>query len=247
VWREALWWVPTAAVVVMTALGLAAAEAAPPYRAKGRWIVALVLLGVVAVGASVWRQQTGWRAFGEETARLRQLAQRLDALGRMLPGGPGKNAGETFDTAAAALRTLNAKIADLKAQIGALKDEARGRTIATDEAAKLVAYLRPFGSQRVVVSCAPDDVEAYTYANRIVTVLKQAGWQASGPEKTAIFGTAAAMGVRLFVRAGVTAPDAAKILVDAFTRFNIPFESGVTPSRAIPDPATTELFVSHKP
>jgi hypothetical protein len=55
------------------------------------------------------------------------------------------------------------------------------------------------------------------------------------------------MGVRLFVHSGAVAPDAAKILIAAFTRFNIPFESGVTPSEAIPDPVTTELFVSHKP
>ena len=36
-------------------------------------------------------------------------------------------------------------------------------------------------------------------------------------------------------------------LLDAFSRFNIPFQSGLTPSEAIPDPATTEIFVSHKP
>ncbi|HTV90420.1 MAG TPA: hypothetical protein VME41_15495 [Stellaceae bacterium] len=246
-WHQALWWVPTASLVVMTALGLAAAETAPPHRTKWRWIGALFVVGVLAVGTSVWQQQSGWRALGDETARLRQLGRRLDALGRMLPAGPGKTADETFDTAAAALRSLNAKVADLQGQIDALKQQARGRTIAPDKAAALAAYLRPFGSHRVVVSCAPDDIEAYDYANRIVNVLKEAGWEASGPEKTAIFGTAAAMGVRLFVKGGVAAPDAAKILIAAFTRFNIPFESGVTPSDAIPDPATTELFVSHKP
>jgi hypothetical protein len=247
VWHEALWWLPTAAVVVMTALGLAAAEAAPPYRARGRWIAAVVVVGIGAVGASVWQQQHGWRALGGETAQLRRLGRRLDALGHMLPAGPGKTADETFDTAAAALRSLDARIADLEHQISALKQQTRGRTIASDKAASLAAYLRPLGSHRVVVSCAPDDIEAYDYANRIVIVLREAGWQASGPEKTAIFGTAAAMGIRLFVRNGVAAPEAAKILIGAFTRFNIPFESGVTPSEAIPDPETTELFVSHKP
>ena len=34
-----------------------------------------------------------------------------------------------------------------------------------------------------------------------------------------------------------------KILLDAFDRFNIPYQSRVTPSRAIPDPETIELFV----
>jgi hypothetical protein len=247
VWHEALWWLPTAAIVVMTALGLAAVEATPFYRAKGRWMAVLVAAGMLATGASVWQQQQGWRALGDETARLRQLGQRLDALGRMLPAGPRRTADETFDTAAAALRSLDAQVADLKRQVKALKAQARDRTITPDKAAAIAAYLRGRGSYRVVVSCAPDNVEAYDYANRIVNVLKEAGWQASGPEKTKMFGTAAAMGVRLFVPSGVTPPAAANILIDAFTRFNIPFESGVTPSHAIPDPATTELFVSHKP
>lgn len=246
-WHKALWWLPTAAVVVMTALGLAAVESAPLYRSKGRWIAALVAVGALAVAASAWQQQRGWGALGDEAGRLRQLGQRLDALGHLLPAGPDRTAKETFDTAAAALRSLNAKVADLGAQVAALKQEKRDRTIAPDKAAAMAAYLRQFGSHRVVVSCAPEDVEAFDYANRIVDVLKAAGWQADGPEKTKIFGTAAAMGVRLFVRGGGVAPDTAKILIDAFTRFNIPFESGVTPGQAIPDPATTELFVSHKP
>jgi hypothetical protein len=108
-------------------------------------------------------------------------------------------------------------------------------------------YLRPFGSHRVVVSCAPDDVEAYAYANQIAAMLRAAGWDAPGVETTTIFAMAPVMGVRLYVRSGVAPPDAAKILIDAFTRFNIPFESGVTPSETIPDPATTELFVTKKP
>jgi hypothetical protein len=41
-------------------------------------------------------------------------------------------------------------------------------------------------------------------------------------------------------------PEAARVLIDAFSRYNIPYQSGITPSDAIPDPATVELFVSRK-
>ena len=85
-----------------------------------------------------------------------------------------------------------------------------------------------------------------TYANQIANVLRSAGWDAHGPETTAIFGDAPAMGIRLYVRSGV-APDTAKILLDAFTRFDIPFKSGTTSNDMIPDNTTVELFVSHKP
>ncbi len=53
------------------------------------------------------------------------------------------------------------------------------------------------------------------------------------------------MGVTLYVRSGA-APDAAKILIDAFGRFNIAYQSGITPVDAIPDPATVELFIGPK-
>jgi hypothetical protein len=143
------------------------------------------------------------------------------------------------------MASLNARIDELQHQIEVLREKSRGRAIDSDTAAKMADYLRPLGSYRVVVSCVPDDVEAFTYANQLANVLRTAGWDALGPETTTIFGTAPAMGITLYVRAGAT-PDAAKLLIDAFARFNIPYKSGVSPSDAIPDPATVELFVGPK-
>jgi hypothetical protein len=127
-----------------------------------------------------------------------------------------------------------------------LREKAKVRSIDNNTAAKLVDYLRQFGSRRAVVSCVPGDPEAFTYANQLTNLLRSAGWDAHGPETTSIFGDAPAMGIRLFVRSGV-APDTAKILLDAFSRFDIPYKSGTTSNDAIPDNTTVELFVSHKP
>ena len=63
----------------------------------------------------------------------------------------------------------------------------------------------------------PNDLEAYTYANQLVTILTMAGWDARGPELT-VAADATAMGVSLYVRDPRTA-DAVKILIDAFNRF----------------------------
>jgi hypothetical protein len=54
------------------------------------------------------------------------------------------------------------------------------------------------------------------------------------------------MGISLYVR-NPAAPDAAKILIDAFSRFNIPYQSAIAENDAIPDAATVELFVAKKP
>jgi hypothetical protein len=232
-------WLPTIAVAVMAALAFVATLAQAPRAAKVPWIATVLVCGALAVAAAAWQQS-------RDLAQLRDLSSHLAALARLLPGGPPANPEETVDSLATSIYSLNARIGDLQAQIETLREKGRTRTIASDTVAKLVDYLRPFGSHRVVVSCVPNDVEAFTYANQIANVLRTAGWDAHGPETTAIFGDAPAMGIRLFVRSGV-APDTAKILLDAFSRFDIPYKSGTTSNDMIPDNTTVELFVSQKP
>lgn len=243
---EALWWLPTAAALLMTALALLAALAQPARPAKSAWLALILLCGVGAVGLSAWQQAGNRAALGEETARLQLLWERLSELGRSIPGGAVASPGETFDTIPAAIRSLNARIAELEEQIRALHEKARRRVIDREGAAEMARYLRRFGSHRVVVSCVPDDVEAFAYASQLAAVLREAGWEAVGPEQTAIHGEAPSMAVRLLVRHPGAPPEAVRALVDAFNRFSIPYRSGLGASDAIPDPATVELFVSRK-
>ena len=245
--EAAPWWLPTASVAALAVLGFLAFARQPWRPSRKYWLAAMLLAGALAIGASAWQQNAGRAALVRETARLDEVWSRLDEVGRLLPAGPGTTPGETFDTVAAALVALNARIKDLESQIVALREKNRTRTIDSDTAAKSAEYLRRFGGHRVVVSCVPDDVEAYTYANQIANMLRASGWEALGPETTTIFGEAAAMGVTLYVRGGGAPPEAAMLVLDAFARFNIPYRSGITPSAAIPDPATVELFVGHKP
>jgi len=248
IWGEAArWWLPTAAVAGLAMLNLAALARQPWRPSKKYWIAALLVGGVLAVGASAWQQKTGGAALSQETARLRGVAARLDELSQLLETPPGTAPDQAFDTVAAAIAALNAKIKDLENQVHALQEKSQTRAIGADTSAQMADYLRPFGNHRAVVSCMPDDVEAYGYANQIANVLRAAGWEALGPETTTIFGEAPAMGITLYVRGGAAPPDAARLLLDAFARFNIPYQSGVASNDAIPDPATVELFVGHKP
>ncbi len=248
IWGEAVrWWLPTAAVAAFAALALVALVRQPWRPSKKYWIAALLLGGILAIGASAWQGRHSRVALSEETARLREVAARLDELGRLLETGPGTTPDQAFDTAAAAIASLNAKIKDLEGQIHALQEKTRSRAIDPDTAVKMAHHLRQFGGHRVVASCAPDDLEAYHYANQIANVLRAAGWEALGPETTTIFGEGPVMGVTLYVRSGAAAPDAARLLIDAFPRFNIPYQSGIASNDAIPDPATVELFVGRKP
>ncbi len=246
-WGEALWWLPSAAVAAVAALAIAAIAMQPLAPRKRYWLAAVLLAGVLGTAASGWQQATSRALLRGETSRLRELMARLDKVGQLLPAVPGAAPDGGFGSVTAGIASLKARIAELENQVRDLKEQARGRTIAADTAVKLAEYLRQAGPHRVVVSCAPDNVEAFDYANQLANVLRSAGWEALGPEKTTIFGEAAAMGIKLYVRGGVTPPDAARLLIDAFTRFNIPYQSGVTPSDAIPDPATVELFVGPKP
>jgi hypothetical protein len=247
IWGEALWWLPTVAVAAIAVFGFVAVVVQPSRPAKKYWLAAMLVGAVLAIGASAWQQAKSRVALGDEMVRLQKLGKRLDELGRLLPMGPGTTPDQTFDTVAATITSLNARIKDLEGQIHALAEKSRARTIDPDTAREMAEYLRPFGSHRVVVSCVPDDVEAYGYANQLANLLRAAGWDALGPETTKIFGEAPAMKILVYVRPGVQPPEAVKLLLDAFARFNIPFQSGITPEAAIPDPATVELFVGHKP
>jgi len=244
---EQLWWLPTAAVAAMAVLGIIAAAAGPRRPARKYWIGLVLVGGALAIGASAWQQAKSRAALDTEAARLRELAGRLDEVGRLLPAAPGGAADTTFGTVTSGIVSLQAKIKDLEDQVRVLQAKSRSRTIDADTATKLAEYLRPLGAHRVVVSCVPDDVEAYGYANQLANVLRTAGWDALGPQNTTIFGEAPGMGIRLYVRGAGSPPEAGKMLIDAFTRFNIPFQSGITPSDAIPDPATVELFIGKKP
>jgi len=237
--QAALAWLPTIAVAAMAAIAFVAALAQAPRAAKIPWIATVLVCGALAIAAAAWQQ-------GRELTQLRDLSTHLGALARLLPGAPPANPEQTVDSLTTSIYTLNSRISDLQNQIDALREKAKVRSIDSDTAAKLEDYLRPFGNHRVVVSCVPGDPEAFTYANQITNVLRTAGWDAHGPETTSIFGDAPAMGIKLYVRSGV-APDTAKILLDAFTRFDIPYKSGTTSNDAIPDNTTVELFVSHKP
>ena len=244
--EEALFWLPTAAVAVVALLALVVALAQPPRLAKAVWLLLALLVGGGAVAATAW-YQTQSRAEGPaQLAQLREVGARIDQVGRDLPAATAPAPADDFDNFGAAVDTLNAKLAALGGRIQALREEKKNREIDAETAAKLSEYLRQFGSARVVVSCLPNDVEAFGYANQITNVLRAAGWDAHGPEETTIFGNAQAMGVVLYVRAGLQAPPAAKVLLDAFAHFNIPYKAGITPSEAIPDPATVELFIGHK-
>ena len=237
-----LFWLPTGAVVLVWLCGLAVALAQPPYPRKRVSVLALAAIGIAAVGVSGWEQgnrfQTG--------TRLDEVWTRLGDI-KGLPALPaGASPEQTVDAVASAIEGLMTRISALQNQLASNQAKSQARSITSENAAKLVDVLRQAGSHRVVVSCVPEDVEAFGYANKIATLLRQAGWDALGPETTTIFGEGSGMGISLYVRSGTAPPEAAKLLVDGFMKANIAYQSGIMPSDAIPDTATVELFVGHK-
>jgi hypothetical protein len=251
-------WVPTAAVVLMVVLAGLGAVLLPERAAVRRdALLVALLIGAAAIAATVWTERRGTQraadqgtlAQQEDTARLtRRLHatwEAFDAAGKTLPPAP-EAAKPAFDTPDEAFAALAGQADALGARIKAFQDGMQPRRIGDETASEMVTYLKPLTHGRVVVSCVPQDDEAYLYANRIATILREAGWEASGPEVTAIFGTAPAPGVSLYVRGGEPT-DTATVLTATFTKFNIPYQAKIAPSDAIPDTETVELFVGKKP
>ena len=220
-------WLPTLFVIFLTAVALTSAGASPTSAASRRmWMASILLFGALALAASVW-----------------QGKRQADATGQIA----GAMASAESNGSADATRVqLVERVETLEKRIKELEEGGYGRSIGADTATKLAEYLRQFGSHRVVVSCASDDLEAYNYANQLVNIFKAAGWDAEGPEATEVFGDVRAVGVNLYVNAD-TGADTARILLDGFGKFNIPYRSRVIPTQAIPDTETVELYVGSIP
>jgi hypothetical protein len=248
---EAARWGPAAPVAFLFAVAVFEALVLPRRLwMKMAWVLAVALCGLTATMVLRAQQQAGDKAVAErqttEVAALRGLWSQWDQLSHSLPPSSADVPEGRFDSLGDALASLSAKVASIADQIAELKAAAKGRSVDAETALKLADYLRQYGSYRVVLSCPPNDLEAYTYANQLANILRAAGWDANGPEATTGPGERPAMGISLYVR-NQTAPGAAKILIDAFGRFNIPYQSGIAEDAVIPDQTTVELYVAKKP
>jgi hypothetical protein len=103
----------------------------------------MILIGSLAIVGAVWQGQ--------------RMVDTSAAL-----------AGTTASPEASNRERNRPSVSDLMKQLKVLEDHIREleaakqvRTITTDNADKLAAYLRQFGNRRVIVSCIPEDIEAY--------------------------------------------------------------------------------------
>lgn len=222
-------WLPILLVIIATAMGLAA-TGSPPATPGGRrsWMAGIILFGLLAVAGSVWQSRSAIDEFAS------------------LSGTTASPWGSTEARNRPTISDLTKQVKALEDRVRELQATKQARMITPETSEKMAAYLKPFGNHRVIVSSIPNHMEAYKYANQILNVFKTANWDAQGPEVTKIFGDIRAPGINIYVN-GDGGSETVKILLDAFTKFNIPFQSRVVPSKAIPDTETVELFIGAQP
>jgi hypothetical protein len=222
-WRSAVaQWLPTLLAVILAAAAMTRAQA-PPVTVVARrfWMAGLLVVGLLGIAGAVWQE----RAAADRLPPFDQLAS-------------------ADDTAAVSRLTHRVKL--LEAQLKERQEGEPTRVMNNDAAAKLTDYLRPFGPRRVIVSCVPDNADAYSDPNQLANALRSAKWDAQGPEETSIFGDIRCRGVNVFVNADDRS-DTGKILLDGFAKSNIAYQPRVTPTGAIPDAETVELFIGAAP
>jgi len=184
-------WLPPLSVIVVTALALTAMES-PLATPNGRrlWMAGILVFGALAIAATVW---VGRRE-GEEALALAGTSAAPQVPPAAL-NGPS-------------VASLNFRIKVLEDRVKELEAGRLARSISQNSADDLASYLKQFGSRRVIVSCIPDDIEAYQYANQLVNILRAANWEAQGPQVTKIFGDIRSPGINIYVN-GDNSSDAA--------------------------------------
>jgi len=222
-------WLPTLLVIVLTALALTAAGSPPAATPNGRrlWMAGIFVCGCLAIASTIWLT----RREGGEIFALAGTSTAPSGLPTALDGSSASS--------------LTFRLKVLEDHVKELEAGRQARSIPQKSADDLALYLKKFGSRRVIVSCIPDDLEAYYYANQLVNIFKAADWEAQGPQITKIFGDVRSPRINVYVN-GDDSSDTDKILLDGFAKFNIPYQSRVTPSGAIPDTESVELFIGTK-
>jgi cell division protein FtsB len=220
-------WLPTLLVIVVNAVALT--EATSPPTTSGRrqvWMAGILAAGAVAIAATVWQ--------GRETVdRVAKANEAIRTVARLSSDDDDQ------------IKQLTDRAKSLEEQVARLKEHTPARVFGAAETQKLTDYLQKFGGRSVVVSCIPNDLEAYAYANQLVSILKAAKWQAEGPELTRIFGDVHSVGINLY--SGPRAPDTAQILAGALTAAGIPYQPRLAPAEAMPASDAVELFVGALP
>jgi hypothetical protein len=223
---SALPWLTVVPVVVLSAVAVTEVRRPPPVAVIGRWqrLGGTIVVGCLAVAGTVWQARE--IGVAQEARVAMRNAVSSQAVQRPIPN-------------------LQEKIKLLEGQVNKLEHLATMRSIAPNIAKNLADFLKQFGGHRIVVSCTPNDVEAYSYATDLINVLKSANWDARGPEVTTIFGNVQAMGINVYDNAA-PGDDTSKILLAGFAKFSIPFQARVAPSQT-PVDAPVELFVGAQP
>lgn len=218
-------WLPTLSVILLAAIALTWASSPPASAIARRCLMAgLLVVGSLTLAVTVWQE----RRRADEAPAFAGTTTSLQGSHR----APNE----------ADVSELTKQAKALKERVRVLEERQQARILSPETAENLTAYLRQFSSRRVVVSCIPDNIEAYQYANGLVNVLRAADWDVHGPEVTKMFGDVRAPGINIYVNSDDHS-DTVKILLDGFAKFNIPYQSRVTPTQAIPDTETVELFI----
>ena len=247
---EALWWVPVVAVLAMTALGLLAARGTAARCGAPGWVL---------LSDRRRRRDRVDRVAGDRRAAPRSAAKPRGSPKSARASTSSGNccrkpqaaklaetAAATFDTVSDAIRSLNARIEDLQEQIRAARETYRSRRIEPRN--------RVRSSRRICAGSAPIASSCRAFRAMPRRSPTPISWSTSCARPG---GTRSARRRRRFSarlpipgsrcsRRAAARRKAVNALIEAFTRFNIPYRSGIPPREAIPDPGTVSLFVSGK-
>lgn len=199
-----------------------------------RWHSFFEIFGLVCAGLVVVASVLAYQ-YGQRKDELVAAAEALRS------GQAVREREETEARRQSEVAELQRQLSEAGKMVTELQQRQAPRHLSDDQRAKLADYLGKNPKSSVVVKASSTAPDARQYANEIVEVFRQAGWDVQVDD--AIFIGADTSGVWLKVRPPI--PDAAQLIHAGFKFAGIPIRDKATPNPTGPE-GEVWLQVGHK-
>lgn len=234
---------PTILVIFMSILALIEAIIPPATpRAKRIWIVAIVILGLLASAGTVWQQSVSDAKQKEADNKTEKFLGEIDQIKALIPSKSNSTPDEILSAAATKILEQDKRIADLEKKTA-------DRTMPEQLTSDILKVLRNAGVHTASIGYDGngDDAEQVRFSEKIRRIFVDAGWQPPPVGGRIDLTRPALIGVHFYVKDPTHPPSYFVELFNLFDKAGMVAERVLNYAQYLPDNESITIIAGHKP